>query len=661
MARVAFVAAVLTLALPAGAADRAETADVYRWNLADIYPSEADWSAARDDLVRRIPGLAAHRGRLGTSATSLADALDAMYGLSRDLERIYVYAASLSDEDVRAAHPREMRDSAQQIAVQLEAATSFVRPEILAIDPEKVRAWSAAEPRLATYRFFLDDVLRAKPHTLSAGEERIVAEAQSFADTGGTAYGILSNADLPWPTVKLSSGEVRLDPSGYGLARAAPLRADREAVFTAFFGALKTYSRTIGATLDGQVKAQVFQKKVRGVRSPRSRPPSSTPTSLPRSTGSSSPTSGGASPPSTATWSCGAACSEWRSSGTRTSTSRWWEACPSSSPRTQARAITLEAFAPLGSDYVATLRKGYASRWTDYLPSTGKRSGAYSTGVYGVHPYQLLNFNGQYEDLSTLAHESGHSMHTWYAMASQPYPTYDYPIFVAEVASTLNENLLLAPHAREGQGRRDPPRAARQPPRRGARTTLFRQTQFAEFELAIHERAERGEPLTGENLGGALPEDRPRLLRPRQGCDPGRRPDRRRVGLHPPLLLRPFYVYQYATSMVASTALAAPSGEDSGKGEDRGPRTPTWTCSRAGGSQLPHRPAPQRGRRHDHLRPVRRGHRRDERDHGRDGEDPGSSEAGAAGEGLATGAAAPRRPWPGWRAFLPGLPFEPPR
>jgi oligoendopeptidase F len=221
----------------------------------------------------------------------------------------------------------------------------------------------------------------------------------------------------------------------------------------------------------------------------------------------------------------------------------------------QARAITLDALAPLGTAYTEALHKAFESRWTDYLPSTGKRSGAYSTGVYGVHPFQLLNFNGRYEDLTTLAHESGHSMHTFLSYGAQPYPTADYPMFVAEVASTFNENLLIhymLDHAKDDDATRlfllgtllD-----------GLRTTLFRQTQFAEFELAFHEQAERGEPLTGENLSQLYL----KIARDYSGHD-------KKVcqvddllaieWAYVPHFYYDFYVYQYATSMVASTSLA---------------------------------------------------------------------------------------------------------
>ncbi len=277
----------------------------------------------------------------------------------------------------------------------------------------------------------------------------------------------------------------------------------------------------------------------------------------------------------------------------------------------EARAITLDALAPLGTAYTEALRKGFESRWTDYLPSTGKRSGAYSTGVYGVHPYQLLNFNGRYEDLTTLAHESGHSMHTFLSHAAQPYPTADYPIFVAEVASTFNENLLIhymLDHAKDDATRLFLLGTLLD----GLRTTLFRQTQFAEFELAFHEQAERGEPLTGENLSKLLPQDRARLLRPRT-----RRSARSTIcwpssGPTCPHFYYNFYVYQYATSMVASTSLARAVREEAQGRQDRAARRLPEDAL-GGQLEVRHRPAEGRRRRHDHVGAVRRRHRRDER------------------------------------------------
>jgi len=231
----------------------------------------------------------------------------------------------------------------------------------------------------------------------------------------------------------------------------------------------------------------------------------------------------------------------------------------------EARGIVLDALAPLGKAYTDTLHKGFESRWTDYLPSTGKRSGAYSTGVYGVHPYQLLNFNGRYEDLTTLAHESGHSMHTFLSHGAQPYPTADYPIFVAEVASTFNENLLIhymLDHAKDDATRLFLLGTLLD----GLRTTLFRQTQFAEFELAFHEQAERGEPLTGENLSKLyLQIARDYYGHAKNVC---RVDDLLAIEwAYVPHFYYDFYVYQYATSMVASTSLARAVREEAKTGK----------------------------------------------------------------------------------------------
>jgi oligoendopeptidase F len=250
----------------------------------------------------------------------------------------------------------------------------------------------------------------------------------------------------------------------------------------------------------------------------------------------------------------------------------------------EARAITLEAFAPLGKEYVEGLRKGYESRWTDYLPSTGKKSGAYSTGVYGVHPYQLLNFNGNYESLSTLAHESGHSMHTALSHASQPYPTAEYPTFVAEVASTLNEALLF--DRMLARAKDDPTRLALLGNYLDRlRLTVFRQTQFADFELAFHEKAERGEPLTGENLGALYL----KLLRDYYGHDKGVVRVDDLMGVEwafIPHFYYDFYVFQYATSSVASTALAK-GIRDEARAGSTARRDAYLKMLKAGGSRYP--------------------------------------------------------------------------
>ena len=537
--------------------DRKDVPERYKWNLGDLYPSEAAWTKAKETLAGRLPELAKDRGRLGRSPDEMASGLRTMFELELELSRLSVYANSLSDEDVRAARPREMKQAAEELATKLSAASSWVRPEILALDPAKVRKWLGEAPQLAPYRMYLEDTLRSRPHTLGAGEERVAAEADEMEGAGGDVHGVLFNADLPYPTIKLSTGEkVRLDAAAFTLHRQDRARADREKVFAAFFGALKTYERTMGATLAATVKAHLFEKRVRHFDSAldaalfQDNIPPAVYKQLLADVHRSLPTLHRYL--ALRKRMLGVDQLRYQDLYVPLVASVDMRFAPD-----EARAIVLEALAPLGKAYTETLRKGFESRWTDYLPSTGKRAGAYSTGVYGVHPYQLLNFNGRYEDLTTLAHESGHSMHTFLSYSAQPYPTADYPIFVAEVASTFNENLLI--HYLLDRAKDDATRLFLLGTLLdGLRTTLFRQAQFAEFELAFHEQAERGEPLTGENLSKLyLQIARDYYGDSSKGTSICRIDDLLAVEwAYVPHFYSDFYVYQYATSMVASTSLA---------------------------------------------------------------------------------------------------------
>jgi oligoendopeptidase F len=585
-ARAALLAAGLAAAASAAAKERSEIPERYKWKLSDLYPSDEAWRAARDDLAKRIPALAAYKGKLGESAGALRRALDAGFGVRRDLEKLVAYASARSDEDTRVAATREMRQAAEQLGVELSSATSFVRPELLAIDPARIRGFVSEEKGLAQYRFYLEDVLRWRPHTLGAGEERVAADAGDLEGIGGDVFTVLTDADLPWPTVKLSTGEeVRLDTSGFSLARASRAKEDRDRVFASFLGAVKAYERTIGAVLYATARAHIFEKKVRSFGSAmesslfRDNIPPAVYRQLLADVSRNLPA-----------FHRYLALRKRMLGVDRLRYQDLYVPLVGSvdlkfSPD-EARAIVLAAFAPLGKEYVSVLGKGFEGGWTDYLPSTGKRSGAYSinTGVYGVHPYQLLNFNGLYEDLSALAHESGHSMHTYLADSTQPFATHETPIFVAEVASTLNENLLL--HHMLGRAKDDATRLALLGNALDRmRGTLFRQTQFADFELALHEKAEKGETLTGENLS-ALYLD---VTRRYYGHDKGvcEVPDLIAVEWgFIPHFHRDFYVYQYATSYVASTSLARAIREEAKHGKTRA-RDAYLALLRAGGSKYP--------------------------------------------------------------------------
>jgi oligoendopeptidase F len=573
--------AVLLVAAPAAARERSEVPDKYKWNLADLYPSEAAWAQARDELRKRIPLLAAHKGHLGDSPQALLRGLDAVFGAQHELSRLGTYAQSLSDEDTRAAKPRELRQSAEQLAVELGAATSYLRPEIIALDPRRVRGFFENERRLEPYRFFIEDSLRRKPHTLSLPEERIVAEADSLAQAPGGVYGVLKDADIPWPTVKLTTGDARIDPSAFTLHRASRVREDRDKAFDVFLGTLRTYQRTFGATLYANVQTHLFTKKARNFSSAlesslfRDNIPVAVYRQLLADVHRSLPVFHRSL--------------KLRQRMLGLDVLRYQDLYVPSVASVdmrfepdEARAITLDALKPLGTEYVEALRKGFDSRWTDYLPTTSKRAGAYSTGVYGVHPYQLLNFNGLYLDLSTLAHEAGHSMHTYLSYATQPYPTSDYPTFVAEVASTLNENLLV--HHMLDRAKDDATRLFLLGTQLDSlRQTLFRQTQFAELELAMHEMAERGETLTGDNVSALYL----KITRQYYGHEQGvcRVDDLIATEWAMiPHFYYDFYVYQYATSMTASMSLARAVREEAASGGTKR-RDAYLRMLRAGGSR----------------------------------------------------------------------------
>ncbi|MBI5836813.1 MAG: oligoendopeptidase F [Candidatus Eisenbacteria bacterium] len=551
----AALAAAVTLAPAIRAEERANVPEKYKWNTADLYATEDAWSKAKDEIAARIPKMSAFQGKLGESAASFNAALSEIEDLDRDLSRLAVYANMRSDEDTRVGKTREMNQAANQLAVQFYAAISYLRPEILAIGSEKVNGFIAAEPKLAQYKPLLDDILRYAPHTLTAAEEKVSSEAAIMADAAGNCYRTFTSADLPYPSIKLSSGEtVRLDAQGYTKYRASGVRADRDSVFQAFWTRYLDFERTLGTTLDGNVKAHMFDKTVHKYGSSleaalfNSNVPVSVYKQLIADVHTNLPTLH--------------RYLRLRQRMMGVDQLRYEDLYASIVKKVdlrytpeQAMDLVLKAVAPLGPDYVSVLKGGFDSRWVDFVPTTGKRSGAYSTGVYGVHPYQLQNFTGLYEEVSTLAHESGHSMHTYLSAKNQPYASSDYKIFVAEVASTLNENLLL--HYMLDQTKdRDTRLFLLGSYLDGMRTTLFRQTLFAEFEMKMHEMAEAGQPLTGEKLSELYLG----LLKDYYGDAKGvcKINDLYRIEwAYIPHFYRNFYVFQYATSLTASQQIAA--------------------------------------------------------------------------------------------------------
>jgi oligoendopeptidase F len=555
--RLYVIAAVsaLTLVVSAQERDRSKVSDQYKWDLTHIYASDEAWRAAKDKLQAQLPRIREFKGTLGSSATRLADALELGSSLSKEFARTYVYASMMSDTDTRVSKYQGMQQEMIQLGSQLGAETAFVEPEVLKIDKATLAKFVASEPRLQPYRLYLDDIQRRAPHTLSDAEEKLLASAGVIASTPSSTYGIFSDADFPYPTVSLSDGKsVRLDNSGFSLYRAVANRDDRQKVMAEFFGALGKYRGTFGSTLNGQVQSDIFFARSRKYNSTLEAAldgpnvPTSVYTRLIEGVNRHLPTFH--------------RYLKLRQRMMKLQDLHYYDlyaplvaSVDLTYSIDEAQTIVLKSLEPLGPDYAAGAKRAFTERWTDFYPTEGKRAGAYSNGgAYDVHPYMLINYNGKYTDMSTVAHELGHTMQSYFSNKTQPFPTASYPIFVAEVASTFNEALLIDHMLRTIED--DTTKLSLLGNYlEGIKSTVFRQTQFAEFELRMHEMAEKGEPLTGEALDKLYVD----ITRKYYGHD-------KNVCIvddyiaHEwafiPHFYRNFYVFQYATSFTASAALS---------------------------------------------------------------------------------------------------------
>ena len=553
------VAAVMAMAVPMTAQerDRAKVDEKYKWHLADVYPSDAAWRARKDEIVRDVPTLKQFQGALGTSASTLADALDLMTRLDKELSRLYVYASMLADQDTRDAGPQGMQQEMQLAYANFGAEAAFIEPEILRIATATVETFLASEPRLKPYAFLLRDISRRAGHTRSDTEEKILADAAPLAGSAANIYNILSNADFPYPVITTSEGRpVKLDQAGYSDLRTSKNREDRKAAMSAFFGALGSFSRTFGTTMNSSVQKALFYSKSRKYGS------------------SLEMTLDGPNVPVPVYTRLVEGVNRHLATFHRYLTLRkrmmglqddlhyydlYAPLVASVDLRytpEEAQMHVIAAMAPLGPDYQHVLRRAFAERWLDWFPTEGKRSGAYSQGgAFDVHPYMLLNYQTQYIDVSTLAHELGHTMQSYYSNKTQPYPTASYPMFVAEVASTFNEALLVDYMLDQ----------IKDTPTRltilgnyleGIKGTVFRQTQFAEFELRMHEMGQKGQPITGDALARLYLDITKRYYGHDQNVtivDDYIAHEWSFI----PHFYRDFYVFQYATSFTAAEALSA--------------------------------------------------------------------------------------------------------
>jgi oligoendopeptidase F len=558
MKRLAAIA-VLAVALPATMfaqeRDRSKVADRYKWDLAPLYTSEAEWRAAKDKLESELPSISQHKGTLATSGQHLYSALDHLTRVTKDLYRLYVYASLQSDIDTRIAANQALQQEMSQLATRLSTEAAFVEPEILKMDRAKVNSFIAQEPRLAIYRQYLDDIVRRQAHTLSAAEEKIIADAGLITEAPADTYGIFSDADFPYASVKLSDGEeVLVDKAGFNRWRAVANREDRRRVMETYFRTLGKYTATFGSTLNGKLQRDLFYMRAR--KYPTTLEAALDPSNIPVSVYHSLVNGVNANLDTFHRYL------RLRKRMMGVDQLHYYDLyaplvgnVDADYAIETAEKHVIASLAPLGTEYQSIIRKAFNERWIDLYPNLGKRAGAYSQGsAYDVHPYMLLNYNGKYDDMSTLTHELGHTMQSYLSNKRQPFPTADYPTFVAEVASTFNEALLIDYMLKQIKDDRER-LALLGNYLENIKATVFRQTQFAEFELRVHEMAEKGEPITGEAVDKLYLD----ITRKYYGHDKG-------VSVvddyikhewsNVPHFYRNYYVFQYATSFTASAALS---------------------------------------------------------------------------------------------------------
>ena len=547
--------AASTLPSVAQERDRSKISDEFKWDLTAIYPSDQAWRADKDKLVSELPELRKFQGALGSSASRLADALETQSRLDKELARLYVYASMSSDQDTRVSAYQGMEQEMIQLNSSLGTEEAFIQPEILKIDKATIDRFLGEEPRLHVYRHYLEDIERQRAHTLSNAEEKLLAGSSVMASGPSSVYGIFTDADFPYPSVTLSDGKtVKLDKAAFSLYRASPNREDRQKVMEAFFSALAKYRGTFGSMMNSNVQGSVFYARARNYET--SLQASLDGPNIPVTVYSRLVEGVDRNLPTFQRYL------KLRKRMMGLSELHYYDlyAPLVSSVDTKysvqdSERNILAALSPLGPEYAAGAKRAFTERWIDMYPNEGKSSGAYSNGAaYDVHPYMLLNYNGKYEDMSTLAHELGHTMHSYFSNKTQPYPLSSYPIFVAEVASTFNEALLndyMLKHTSDDATRLSLLGNYLE----GIKGTVFRQTQFAEFELRMHEMVEKGQPLTGDALSKLYSE----IVKKYYGHDQGVCIVDDYVAnewAFIPHFYSSYYVFQYATSFTASSALS---------------------------------------------------------------------------------------------------------
>jgi len=531
---------------------RNEIPEELTWNLEAIFATDELWEEKFKKLQTDIPKISEFEGKLGESSQKLYELLKYQDEISERLGKLFTYAHMRSDQDTGNSFYQEMNTKAENILTLASSSMSFIVPEILQIDEDKLRHYLEENKELQLYRKTLDEITRQRPHVLSQKEEVLLAEASDPLGNASNTFGLLNNADLTFPVIKNDKGEdVELTHGRYIGFLESKDRSVREAAFKAMYNTYGNFKNTFASTLIGNVKKDNFYAKIRKYESARKAALDSN--NIPEEVYDNLVEAVNEKLPLLHRYAA------LRKKVLNLDELHMYDMytplvddVDMEITYDKAKQYVLEGLAPLGEEYVNIVKEGYNNRWIDVEENKGKRSGAYSSGAYGTQPYILLNWQDNVNDMFTLAHELGHSVHSYYTRKNQPFRYGNYSIFVAEVASTCNEALLndyllknlddekqrlyLLNHFLEG-----------------FRGTVFRQTMFAEFEHDIHKRMQEGEALTAEKLTDIYYNLNKKYFGEDVVSD-------EEIGLEwarIPHFYMNYYVYQYATGYSAATSLAS--------------------------------------------------------------------------------------------------------
>ncbi len=530
---------------------RDEVAVELTWRLEDIYDDEAKWEAELKKVGEVADQMAGFEGKLSESGEKLLELCKLNEDMSLLLDRLYGYAHMRQDQDTANSKYQGLEQRAMSVIVNASEKTAFVDPEILTLSDELLDEFYAKVPELGRYKRMIGEIRRLKEHMLDSEKEQLLASATELQGASQKSFGMLVNADLKFPSVKDSNGEeVQLSNGRFVPTQMSKDRDLRKASFEAFYSKYEEFKNTWAAMYDGEVKGRIFEAKARKYNS-------SFEAAVDKNNVS----------PSVCDNLFASIHDNMDKMHKYVSLRKrllgvdelhmydvYVPMIPEYDMKVsyeEAKELSLKALAPLGEDYLEVVKEAYENRWIDVVENEGKRGGAYSSGVYGVHPYMLLNYNDTLDDVFTLVHEMGHSMHTWYSSKAQTIIDADYKIFVAEVASTTNEVLLyhyMKDHAQSKEEKAFIINHFLE----SFKSTMFRQTMFEEFERKTCEMAEEGVPLTAEALYDVYLGLNKQYFGEDMISDELIGWEWSRI----PHFYYNFYVYQYATSFAAAVAIA---------------------------------------------------------------------------------------------------------